>query len=396
MMRPILGVLAALFLALPAIAQGETELSAEIATTGLAQTEARLTALTAPSSDETLALGAVRFLRAVERTLQTRWQSGMSASLMGLPVLRLPVPPNPAAEFDPAVVNRLFEDLLADLDRARATLDAVDAGSEASLRLDLADVWFDVNDNGVRETEEGLANIAAGILMLRPDMTLPVVRFDVADAAWASAYTHLLSAVAEVVLAFDPAPQVARVAAASRAMQDLGAPSPYANAMEMQFGGEIDLAASIYFSLQTQPDPTRTRAARQHLLDMVAANRAFWSRVASETDNDAEWIPNDRQTSAIGLEFPEGLGARWTAVLDDAEALLRGEKLIPFWRMRTGAGINLRRLMDDPGPVDIAEWLHGAGLLPYAEVGDRISPENWAMFEQLVGGESILFVFVLN
>lgn len=395
-MKIMLSGLLALFFALPAAAQTEGEISAEIAATGLAATEARLAGLSAPSPDETLALGALQFLRAVERTLQTRWQSGMSASFMGLPVLRLPVSPNPEAKFDAAVVNRLFDDLLADLDRARETLDAVDAGSEASLRLDLGDVWFDVNDNGVREPEEGLANIAAGVLMLRPDLTLPAVRFDVADAAWASAYTHLLSAVAEVVLAFDPAPQVARVAAASRAMRDLGAPSPFANAIDMQFGGEIDLAASIYFSLQTQPDGARTRAARQHLLDMVAANRAFWNRVASETDNDAEWIPNDRQISAIGLEFPEGLAARWMAVLDDAEALLRGEKLIPFWRMRTGAGINLRRLMDDPPPVDIAEWLHGAGLLPFAEAGERVSPENWALFERLVGGESVLFVFVLN
>ena len=83
-------------------------------------------------------------------------------------------------------------------------------------------------------------------------------------------------------------------------------------------------------------------------------------------------------------------------MLDDAEALLRGDKLIPHWRLRTGAGINLHRLLDDPPPVDIAEWVHGAGLVPYAEAGERIGTDSLRAFRQLVGGDALLFMFIVN
>ncbi len=36
-----------------------------------------------------------------------------------------------------------------------------------------------------------------------------VIRFDTADVAWLSAYTHFLSAFSETALAFDPEPVVA-------------------------------------------------------------------------------------------------------------------------------------------------------------------------------------------
>ena len=44
---------------------------------------------------------------------------------------------------------------------------------------------------------------------------VPVVRFDTADAAWLSAYAHLVSALAEAVLAYDPTDATARMMAAT-------------------------------------------------------------------------------------------------------------------------------------------------------------------------------------
>ncbi len=164
----------------------------------------------------------------------------------------------------------------------------------------------------------------------------------------------------------------------------------------MQFGQQIDRLAMIYFALQQQPDPAHTRATRDHMLAMIAANRVFWARVALETDNSGEWIPNDTQDQGLGLPVPKGTDARWLAVLDDAEALLQGTKLIPHWRLREGAGINLKSLLENPVPVDLAEWAHGIGLLPFAEEGTRISAENWWAFERLMRGDSMLFVVFLN
>jgi hypothetical protein len=396
MFRAALAI-SALLIAAPASAQEAGAISSEMSRSGLGPVEARLAALPSPSPDETLALGAVRFLRALEQTLQTRWENGMTADLMGIPVLRLAVPDRPdRPPFDPDTLNRLFGDLLTDLGAARAAFDAVADDSDAALELNLADLWFDIDGDGARSPGESLLEVASAVIRLPRDIIPPTIRFDTADAAWASAYTHLLSAISEIVLAFDPAPQVARVIAASEAMEALGAPAPFRNAMDMQFGREIDIAAMVYFALQTQPDPVRTRAARLHLLDMIADNRVFWTRVAAETDNAAEWIPNDRQTSALGLEFPATLGDRWETVLNDGEALLQGEKLIPHWRLRNAAGINLRKLMENPPPVDIAEWAHGAGLIPYAEAGEPVTADSLNTFSDLVGGDAILFMFVLN
>ena len=49
-------------------------------------------------------------------------------------------------------------------------------------------------------------------------------------------------------------------------------------------------------------------------------------------------LPNDKQQSALGLTLPPGTGAVWLSVLEDAEALLKGTKLAPYWRQRGGWG----------------------------------------------------------
>ena len=184
--------------------------------------------------------------------------------------------------------------------------------------------------------------------------------------------------------------------AARQAMDGLGAGSDFANAYDMMLGAEIDMAAMAYFAVQQQPDPARTGATRNHLLAMIAQNRRFWRLVALETDNFAEWIPNPRQVSALGMPVPPETGEVWQAVLSDAEDLLEGRKLIPFWRLQKGAGINLRRLLEDPVPVDPAEWIHGAGLLPYMESGTRIGSQNWWRLQELARGDAALFAVWLN
>ena len=147
---------------------------------------------------------------------------------------------------------------------------------------------------------------------------------------------------------------------------------------------------------RTPPDPARTGATRNHLLAMIAQNRRFWRLVALETDNFAEWIPNAGQVSALGIPVPPDTGAVWQALLSDAEELLEGRKLIPYWRLRKGAGINMRRWLDDPAPVDLAAWVQGVGLLPYMEDGPRVRADKWRQLQQLVRGNAALFALWLN
>ena len=58
-------------------------------------------------------------------------------------------------------------------------------------------------------------------------------------------------------------------------------------------------------------------------------------------------------------------------VLDDAEAVLEGRKLVPYWRFTKG--INLKRVFTEPKPFDLVLWLAGPGVRPYLEAGEMIS-----------------------
>lgn len=398
MRRPVLAALLALGLAAPAGAQS---LSAEIGAAGLAPVEARLAALPEPTAEELFALAGVRFLLGVEGALQLRWQTGVRSDWSELPLLRLPIPENPNARaFQPADILTLLTGVQTRMDSAREALARLD-GQEVALEIRMADLWFDINGNGARDPGEEvgavtgmtLAGAGRGGMVAVPD---PVIRFDTADQHWLTAYTHFLSAFVTLALAYDPAPAVERVLGSAVAMKELWGDTPPPNALDMIFGRQVDRAAMLLHGLAQEPDPELTRAARQHLLGMIRENRRFWAGVEAETDNDREWIPNDRQTSGLGLRMPPGTGARWQAVLADAEAVLEGRLLVPHWRYGAEAGINLQRLFDEPVPVDLVTWVQGEGLLSFAEKGPRASLESWRDFENLVRGDAALFAVMFN
>jgi hypothetical protein len=375
-------------------------LSSEIGTFGIAATAQRLEALPSRTADEAFALAGLRFLGGVERALQLRWQTGVRADWSELPILRLPIPENPAARpFAPADITVLFSGVGADMQAARDALAQVQG--DIGLEIRVADLWFDINADGKRDEGEAvfavagmsLAGIAPWGMQMPPD---PVIRFDTADAAWLLAYTHFLSAFAETALAFDPEPVVARVLASAQAAKALWGDTPPPNAMDMMFGRQVDRAAIILLALQQQPDPARARAAHAHLLSMVAENRRFWALVEAEGDNDREWVPNDRQQSGLGLPMPPGTGARWQAVLADAEKVLKGELLIPFWRFGGEAGIDINALMQDPPAVDLITMVQGEAFLPYARKGPRATAESWRDFQSIVQGDAAMFAVFLN
>jgi hypothetical protein len=391
---------ALLSLALLTTPVGAETISEEIARTGIAPTEARLAALEAPTNEELFALAGLRFLGGVEAALQLRWQTGVRADWSELPILRLPIPENPNARaFEPADFTTLLTGLDADMDSARSALMQLGDGDFA-LDIRLADLWFDIDMNGTRGEGEDIASVAGltlgGARMIAQPVADPVIRFDTADAAWLTAYTHFLSGFVSTALAYDPEPAIRRVMDSSAAIYALWGDTPPPNALDMMFGRQVDRVAMVLFALSKTPDKTLALDAHGHFLSMIEENRRFWSLVAAETDNDREWVPNDRQTSGLGLNVPPGTGERWQAVLADAEALLKGEALIPHWRFGAEAGINLKKAFENPPAVDLVTWIQGEGLLPYAEKGRRISPAAWNDFERLVSGDAILFAVFLN
>lgn len=394
-------------LATPALAEpllAETDASALIAAEGLSRAEAVLAALPTPTPSERFALGGVRFLGGVERALQLRYRAGLSdglTMLSGLPVLRLPIPENPSPEpFEPAVIADLFEAVSADMAEAAGALDMIEDGDDVAVVIDMADLWFDIDADGARSPGEGLADVAGTLLATgfeEAPLPAPAIRFDTADAAWLKAYAHLLGAFSQGVLALGPTEAIARVVEARTAFAATPpTPDPYGYGMEDQFGDAIDLAAMALEALDGAPDPARTRAVRDQLLLTVAENRRFWRLVARETDDEAEWIPNKAQVSATGLPFPPDTGPVWLAVLDDAEAVLTGEALIPFWRVGPSVGLDLAALLDDPPDLGLAGLVQGHALVPYLREGPLASAASLRLFSGMVGGRAPLYAVVLN
>lgn len=391
---------AAALAASPAFGQ-TTDVSDLIAKNGLRATEAQLAALAEPGPSDLFSLGGVRFLGAIETALQTRYRTGMAGDLVmmtGIPVLRLPIPENPAPEpFDPIVIEAMFEQIVRDMDGALAALDTISDQDAVSVRFDTSDLWFDIDANGQRDSGEEVFGVLATMLGVRTEVADPlVIQFDTADAAWLSAYAHLLSGLSEVVLAFQPAEPVRRVLASVERMSALNPPSSDDSGYDDEFGTYADLIAIFVAAIEQQPLPKRTQAARTHFLEMVADNRVFWQRVVRERDNEAEWIPNKSQTSAMPIEFPADTGRRWLAVLSEAENLLNGQLLIPHWRFGDAAGINLALLMDNPPPVDIVGFVQGVSLLPFVEQGPLIEGQSLVLFSEMVGGDAGLFMVLLN
>ena len=379
-------------------------LSEELGRTGLSATETRLAALTAPTDADRFALGGVRFLTAVEHSMQLRWASGFVDRTGMLPMLntRLPENPTPAA-FDPALFTTLFTDVTTTMDAARAPLAEIPDNSDFGVEIKFADLWFDINANKTRDQGEDMLDVLGPLLLgwqwqsRDPATPAPVVRFDVADAAWLSAYTHLMGGMAEMILAYDPTSPVTKIMQGRAKMESLGtmAPDPIFG-MDATAPDAFDVFATVFDMLHQTPNAPRMAAARDHLLAMFADNRRFWKLVDAETDDASEWLPNARQKSSLGLDLPPDTGARWQEVLLDLEAMLNGEKLVPYWRLDGPVGVNMKRVFLEPAPIDIVGWIHGWAAAPYLENGALISPDSWNRFESMMQGQGMLMAFYLN
>jgi hypothetical protein len=437
---------------------------------GLANAIATLEGQTEMSPSDQLALSGMTFLRAIETAYQTRWQVGYVSDDLPLPLFSNALSPNPSPNAIKAdTLSLLFENVLNDMGEMDAILAAIPVGSDPVFELSLADVWFDINMNGTREKTEDFGKIALQTTMnpweiqklettlannpAAPNPMQATIRFDEADLHWLRAYGHVISGVSELILAFDPQPEIQKALDLREALNDQrthmivaavekldGHPKLQAlaqqaaefdslspdevQALEASFAalssqesdlyhttiyGEpssrnflndeehfVDMAAVFVETLRHQPDQTRVEKARNHLLAMLGHNRNFWQLIDAETDNKNEWIANDFQQSALGVELPEGTGDAWLAVLGDMEKVLQGELLVPFWRYAFGHGIDLNSWVENPSPLNVVEWFQGTSTLPYARQGEVITTKNWDEFQSLVQQQSGFLVFMLN
>ncbi|MCF6344739.1 MAG: hypothetical protein L3J15_08750 [Devosiaceae bacterium] len=343
-------------------------------------------------------LGGVEALSAIEFILQVRYDN-YSGELPLVPGGRAQLQYNPDAVFDPAFIEIALKGALKRLEKASNVLDKT-VGNDFSIEVDIADLWFDINKNGKRDENENFTSQLNELpAFANNENKSTIIRFDKADADWLAAYVHVLSGMAEMVLAVDPTPAIRTISEGRALMAEMGAirGDPILGEDEM-----VDSIAVIVKTLDGIPDKKRTRAALAHFKKMISHNQDFWRLVMLEKDDENEWLPNPNQVSAFGMSVTLEMAEAWQAVLLEISDVLEGRVLIPHWRIgtgnasETGVGINFAKLMSDPGEFDIILMLHGAAIAPYLETGKVTNMRSWRSFSQLTGGQGMLFSLWFN
>ena len=360
-------------------------------------------------ADARFSLAAVTFLRGIERLAQFLHATGPSERSVGLiPFARLPVPPNP----DPRPVTyeewrEARVDLLAAFADADAVLAKVDG--PVDVRLDLARIRLDLDGDGTATEAESVGGLflaaRRGSVGRRTNRDAPatelLTHFDRADAEWIRGYCDLLSAILETMLAHDAENWWNHCAHLLFARPE-GVPAYLTTDVGQGFGMAriSDFIAAVHHVNFPVRDAGRMRNARRHLLGMIEHSRAMWDLIEAEADTESpEWIPGPEQRSVTGLTMSRERIDGWMAFLDEAEALLNGEALAPFWRPYPDGevrGVNIRRVFEEPRRFDLVEWVQGPGAEPYVEIGPVTEPEQWARFQRLFNGNFAGFALWIN
>lgn len=373
------------------------------------------------NANEQFRLGMMQFLRAIEGLGQDHHRFGlMSGQQLTIPLMRLPVPPNKDPEkISYQKARKILKRMLTRLTEARETLSAIQTeGSEIRVPVDLCTLKLDLNRDKTLQDTESLLYISAAVQRGgRPPRTslpesFPVV-FDNADVKWLQGYCHVLSAVCEVALAYDWQKHFETSAILFYPNVD----TPYTflqnetrqSVMSFSRASIFDIVAFLHNINFECKEPQRMLSALNHLESAVTCSRETWALIDAETDDEREWLPSPKQTSIMGrLTITQQIVGSWKDVLDEFEALLKGEKLAPFWRgidsgtfngpqrWNTKVGVNVRKIFTEPTNFDLALWLHGSGVQPYLEEGDTSSPEDWRRFNRAFGGRFWTFSLWIN
>jgi hypothetical protein len=351
------------------------------------------------------ALGGVQFMQAVERLGQSLYRHGLEPSpdIFAMPFFRMPVPHNPAPEpltYEKAraIIQRFVDDLAV----AEATLAQVD-DPNAAFPLAIGLVRLDLDGDGIATDQETLWEVYRRInnapQVPPEDVARFTIDFDGSDAPWLRGYSHLLMGLGEFLLAydwhesFDHAFQTLfpRAGLPFQALTDRSGRSPDMN----DYDEIADLIAFIHLNHWPVAEPERMARVLHHLESMVDLSRENWRRILAETDQGREWLPNPRQTGAVpGLAVTQARIDAWMMFLDEFGAMLKGEKLMPHWRL--AQGVNLRRVFLEPRTFDIVLWIQGSAALPYAEPGPISQRETWQQMMMLMEGDFFTYALWFN
>jgi hypothetical protein len=345
-----------------------------------------------------LGLGVMQFVGSVQRLGQKLAVYGPRPRFraLGVPDADVPVPAELLTYPRLRAINREWLD---DLALVEATLAKIESG-DVKLPLHVGRVKLNL---GTAETRSLtllpiLQQFQLGPAANRADF---VITFDRADVEWLRGYCHILSALSEIAAAhdgeglFDVASH--RLFQHAKTRHDfLLEPNRQQNGGWFQFEDIADAVAIIHMLRFPLVEPKRMGVALKHLEQALAHSREMWKRVLAETDNDHEWIPGPKQKGAINVNVTQEMVDNWLAALDEAELILQGKKLIPFWRGKPTRGVNLRKVFLEPRQLDLVLWVQGTAATPYLEEGDLTKPDTWQQINNAFGGQFIGFGFWFN
>lgn len=216
-----------------------------------------------------------------------------------------------------------------------------------------------------------------------------VIAFDKADVTWLRGYCHILLAISETIVACDWKEWFDRSAhlffpKVDGAYPFLAWQPPRINNLEDAFSvfEQLyliipDIMTALARADAPVTEPERLKKAHQHLLTALALSRQTWKEIQAETDNDAEWIPGPHQESVIGTSVSKEMVETWLKMLDELEAILKGEVLLPFWRGEGDKGINLKRVFYESKRISLVDWLQGVAAVPFLEHGPIAEGTIW-------------------
>ncbi len=375
----------------------------------LAEGEAAITAYLnrKPTDDKArFSLGMVQVIRGMERLMQSLYRYGVRDSAVRnfFPILRLPVPPNPAPEtltYDAA--RQILQTFLDDLNQAQTTLAEVkDPAVKLPLRIGL--IRMDVNGDGQADDNERFWKAFSGMTSIPVTAQQAqrfLIAFDTGDAVWLRGYCNLISATIETLLGYNW--QDLLETTGHLAFAKVATPHTFLSE-EKSSRPDIynpfsfaDIVAFIHLLNFDVTEPERLTRALQHLQTTLSLSRRSWQLIRAETDNDQEWLPSSKQKGVIpNAVVTDAMIDSWLGFVDESEALLAGKRLAPFWRGDRRQGINLNRVFTQPRRLDLVLWFQGSGATPYLEKGSLTNAQVWGRLLQTFGGNFLPFAFWFN
>jgi hypothetical protein len=335
----------------------------------------------APKDDQArFGLGVLQFLQTFEHLGGSLHKYGLRTEKAFLrPPAQvkefLPQNPNPE-KLSYAASRQLVQTFVDDLVKAEATLAEV-RDPVVKLPLHVGLIKIDPFGQGKPISAAFLFERIEGLPVKSQQAKEFVIGFDRGDVSWLRGYCHFLAALGELLLTVDG--QKAFECSAHLLFEKVESPHTFLLETRRAFDenpfenmATISDVISFFHQLTRLPikEPARTKAALAHLEAGVLQAKELWKFILAETDDDHEWIPNPKQTGVVGVKVTQEMVDAWLETLDETEQILKGKKLIPFWRGKVGErGVNLRRVFTEPQTFDPIEWVQGTAAAPYLEKG---------------------------